>query len=69
VKNEKDVNRNHLKHLCCCFMVEVQKLETFQIDSPLKCFDFFPFGTAPSDSSLNMKRFTLSNGALPVSHF
>jgi hypothetical protein len=27
-------------------------------------FWFFPFGTAPSNSSLNLKRFTLPNGAL-----
>jgi hypothetical protein len=44
-------------------MVAVQKLETFQTNSPLKCFDFSPFEAAPSDSSLNMKRFTLPNWA------
>jgi hypothetical protein len=45
------------------YMVTVQKLETFQTNSPLKHFDFFPFGTTPSDSSLNLKCFTLPNGA------
>jgi hypothetical protein len=45
-------------------MVAVQKLETFQTDSPLKRFDFFPFGIALSDSSMNLKRFTLPNGVL-----
>jgi hypothetical protein len=46
-------------------MIAVQKLKMFQTDSPLKRFDFFfPFGTASSDSSLNLKRFTLPNGAL-----
>jgi hypothetical protein len=62
-ENEKEVNQNHLKHLFYRFIVAVQKLEMFQTDSPLKRFDFFPFGTAPSDSSLNLKRFTLPNGA------
>jgi hypothetical protein len=62
--NEKEVNQNHLKHLFCRFMVAVQKLETFQTDSPLKCFDFFLFETAPSDSNLNLKCFTLPNGTL-----
>jgi hypothetical protein len=27
----------------------------------MKRFNFFPFDIAPSDSSLNLKRFTLSN--------
>jgi hypothetical protein len=44
-------------------MVTVQKLETFQTDSPLKRFNFFPFKTAPSNLSLSLKRFTLLNGA------
>jgi hypothetical protein len=57
------VNQNHLKHLFCHFMVAVQKLETFQTDSPVKRFDFFPFGTALGDSSLNLKHFTLPNGS------
>jgi hypothetical protein len=62
-ENEKEVNQNHLKHLFYRFPVAVQKLETFQTDSPLKRFNIFPFGTAPSDSSLNQKRFSLPNGA------
>jgi hypothetical protein len=62
--NEKQVNQNHLKYLFCCFMVATQKLETFLTDSPLKYFIFFPFGTAPSDSSLNQKHFSLLNGTL-----
>jgi hypothetical protein len=49
-------------------MVTVQKLKTFQTDSPLKRFDFSPFGTAPSDSSLNLKRFTLPKGVLSSFH-
>jgi hypothetical protein len=59
-----EVNQNHLKHLFYRFMVAVQKFETFQTDSPLKCFNFFPFVTAPSDSKLNQKRFSLLNKAL-----
>jgi hypothetical protein len=58
--NEKEVNQNHLKHLFCRFTVAVQKLETLQTDSR---FNVLPFGTAPSDSSLNQKRFSLPNGA------
>jgi hypothetical protein len=55
-ENKKEVNQNHLKHLFCRFMVAVQKLETFETDSPLKRFNFSPFETVPSDSSLNLKR-------------
>jgi hypothetical protein len=62
--NKKEVNQNYLKHLFCRFMVAVQKLKMFQTDSPLKHFDFSLFGTAPSDSSLNQKCFTLPNGPL-----
>jgi hypothetical protein len=36
----------------------------FQTDSPLKRFVFSPFGTTPSNSSLNLKRFNLPNEAL-----
>jgi hypothetical protein len=57
------MNQNHLKHLFCRFTVAVQKLEMFQTDLPLKCFNFFPLGTAPNNSSLNQKRFSLPNGA------
>jgi hypothetical protein len=62
-ENEKEVNQNHLKHLFCRFTIAVKKLETFQINSALKYFHFSPFGTAPSNSSLNQKRFSLPNGA------
>jgi hypothetical protein len=48
-ENEKEVNQNHLKHLFYRFSVAIQKLKTFQTDSPLKCFNLFLFGTAPSD--------------------
>jgi hypothetical protein len=40
-ENEKKVNQNHLKHIFYYFMVAVQKLETFQTNSPLKHFNFF----------------------------
>jgi hypothetical protein len=62
-ENEKEVN-NKLKHIFCCFMFTVQKLEMFQSDSPLKRFNFFPFKAALIDSSLNLKHFTLSTGIL-----
>jgi hypothetical protein len=39
-KNKKEVNQNHLKYLFYHFTITVQKLETFQIDSLLKCFNF-----------------------------
>jgi hypothetical protein len=65
-ENDKKVNQNHLKDLFYRFMVAVQKVKTFQTDSPLKYFDFFPFETVSTDSSRNEKCFTLPNMLLLV---
>jgi hypothetical protein len=62
-ENENEVNQNHLKHIFYCFIVAAQKLEMFQTNSPLKHFNFFLFKTTSSDSNLNLKYFTLPNGA------
>jgi hypothetical protein len=56
--------QNYLKYLFYRFTVAVPNLETLQTNSPMKCFDFFLFETAPSDSSLNQKCFSLPNRAL-----
>jgi hypothetical protein len=53
---------NYLKHLFCCFTPAVVFHELIRIDSEVKRFDFLPFGTTPTDSLLNKKRFSLPNG-------
>jgi hypothetical protein len=54
-KNKNKVNQNHLKHIFYRFTGTV---ETFQIDSPIKYFDFF-VKTGQNDSNLNQKCFSL----------
>jgi hypothetical protein len=53
---------NRLKYLFYCFTPVVVFHESICNDSEVKHFNFLPFGTAPIDSLLNQKCFSLPNG-------